>query len=217
MGHGMDTPGKCTPPFEDGHIVKEAVQNYAVGAELIKQLEYNNIACIITNTDQNHDMSLNERVSIENASGADIFISIHKNAGPVYEWSDIHGTETYCYKFGYNGERLAKCIQTAVINRTADKNRGVKEGNFMVIRETKAPAVLVELGFMTNYDDALDMTDSDEVYLYACGVADGVCNYFGIRYKQLHNDIDKVAIMDELIASMSDELDELRELVSQLD
>jgi N-acetylmuramoyl-L-alanine amidase len=95
-------------------------------------------------------LELQERVKIANEYEADYFISIHCNA---VSSPDAHGTETYCYRFGGEGEKLAKAVQEEIVAATGLFNRGVKEGNFYVIRETKMPAILVELAFLSNPDE----------------------------------------------------------------
>lgn len=73
-----------------------------------------------------------------NAFGADLFVSIHCNAAANTE---AKGTETFCYRFGGDSDRLANCIQRQIINAIGTDDRGIKEGNFAVLRNTDCPAV----------------------------------------------------------------------------
>jgi N-acetylmuramoyl-L-alanine amidase len=177
-GHSLTTSGKQSP---DG--VKEAQQNYAVMAELGATLLYNGFEVVYTNKDINYDMPLSSRVKYANMSKADIFVSIHANAvGNVWQ-TQANGIETYVYKQGGKASFLGKSIQKELITTTLLKDRGVKEGNFQVLRETTAPAVLLELGFMDNKLERQHMLDAVWHKMYAIGIARGICTYFGKVYK----------------------------------
>ncbi len=92
--------------------------------------------------------TLTERVELANNQGADAFISIHSNAYP--DNPDVNGTETY-YDDSYATQKsyeLAASIQRELLKRLDTTNRGVRNNNYKVIRETTMPSVLVELGFV---------------------------------------------------------------------
>ena len=182
-GHGIATSGKCTPAYADGKIIHEAEQNYPIMFKLKEKLEYNGINVIVTNENINFDMSLSSRVVVEKASNANLFVSIHKNADTTYAWTDARGTESYVYALGGNAEKYANIIHPILIETTGDKDRGVKVANFQVLRETKAPAILLELGFMTNKEDAADMLSDSSQECYATAIAKGICKCFDITYK----------------------------------
>jgi N-acetylmuramoyl-L-alanine amidase len=187
-GHYIFTPGKRTPIFEDsGLFIHEAEQNYPIMFKLVKYLNINGIETVITNNDINHNMSLRDRVNISNNNKVDIFISIHKNAITGQWQNTAKGIETYCYKFGGNGEKLAKQIHEQLMLECDMKDRGVKEGNFCVIRETKAPAVLLELGFMDYRPEADQMKNELWHNKYAKAIAKGVCKYFKVDFKENNN------------------------------
>ena len=79
---------------------------------------------------------------------ADIFISIHCNAG---ENTTANGTEVYHFPTSETGHALARCIQSELVALCQTADRGVKEDDqWTVLLETACPAVLVELAFITN-------------------------------------------------------------------
>jgi len=99
------------------------------------------------------DLDLPPRVSIANNTDADIFVSIHANASRGKR-RDINGLETFYYR-GWRGRLLAKRIQKQILRVSpGSPDRGVKEGRFYVIKNTRMPAVLVEIGFLTGRLDA---------------------------------------------------------------
>ena len=78
-------------------------------------------------------------------------------------------------------ERLAKDIQSALVNATGAKDRGVHTATFHVLRNTSMPSVLVETGFLTNAEEAaLLKTDAYRSKIVQ-GIFDGVVQYFGNR------------------------------------
>jgi N-acetylmuramoyl-L-alanine amidase len=105
---------------------------------------------------------------------ADIFLSIHVNAGGG------RGAETYCYDLQGAGGRLAACLQNQLVKSLAPfdagyKDRGVKaHPSFCVLRNTTMPAVLVETGFIDSEDVNLLTRHGDDI---ARALARGVTDY----------------------------------------
>lgn len=125
-------------------------------------------------TDDNFK-SLSYRTTDANNWSADAFVSIHCNSA---DNKAAKGLETFCYKFKYR--ELADCVQNELINDNLYTiNRGVKEGNFHVVRESKMSACLVELGFISNTEDTnLIEAKKNEM---ALAIADGICNFLGVK------------------------------------
>lgn len=104
-----------------------------------------NMTDSIANTSVN--ASLQARVDMAHESLADLFISIHCNAGGG------SGVETYCFSTeGYSG-RLARLIQSSIAKGSDLYDRGVKTANFFVIKNTLMPAILIETGFIDSAKD----------------------------------------------------------------
>lgn len=121
---------------------------------------------------------LQMRCELANNWPADYFVSIHCNAA-----SDpaAHGTETYCYKFGGQGERLARAIQAELIQTTGLTDRGVKTANFYVLRNTKMPAVLTEIAFISNSQEEQLLADPSFQETCAVAIATGIAAFLGIQ------------------------------------
>lgn len=119
--------------------------------------------------------SLEYRSNDANKWGAQAFISIHCNSA---DDSNAIGVETFCYKFKYR--ELADCIQKSMLdNQMFNRNRGVKEGNFHVVRETNMSACLVELGFISNERDIKLLTQNQ--YQIAQALYLGLLKYFKLE------------------------------------
>jgi N-acetylmuramoyl-L-alanine amidase len=118
-------------------------------------------AIVVMTRDNDTTLSLNDRVIKAQAAGAHAFVSVHANAHPN---RSVSGTETYYYR-GRAGDvesyYLAAHLQTELVKALGLRDIGVKHGNFHVIRETRMPAALVELAFLSNaYDESLLKTDA---------------------------------------------------------
>lgn len=118
---------------------------------------------------------LAERAVIANNAKVDYFISIHLNAAD----KRADGTETYCYKFGGQGEKLARNIQAELVQALGRKDRGVKEGNLQVIRDTKMPGVLTEIVFIDNPVEENFIRQKENQEKAAIAIAKGILKMVG--------------------------------------
>ena len=122
------------------------------------------------------DLDLPPRVLFANRTGADIFVSIHANASQGKK-RNINGLETFYYR-GWKGRLLAKRIQKHILRVSpGSPDRGVKQGKFYVIKNTRMPAVLVEIGFLTGRLDARRLEKSIHRKRIAYAIAKGILEY----------------------------------------
>ena len=122
------------------------------------------------------DLDLSPRVSLANNTDADIFVSIHANASRGKR-RDINGLETFYYR-GWRGRLLAKRIQKQILRVSpGSPDRGVKQGRFYVIKNTRMPAVLVEIGFLTGRLDARRLEKIAHRKRLAYAIAKGILEY----------------------------------------
>jgi N-acetylmuramoyl-L-alanine amidase len=131
--------------------LQESAINLAIATHLQRQLEaYPAQHKVIMTRDTDEAVSLDERVRIANKAGAAYFVSIHCNAADDPE---AHGVEVYYYHGSTKGKTLAGKVHR-MVKPLYTNDRGIKEGNFEVIRETHMPAILAECGFVSNPKEA---------------------------------------------------------------
>ncbi|WP_157998034.1 N-acetylmuramoyl-L-alanine amidase [Ornithinibacillus scapharcae] len=169
-GHGGKDPGAS------GNGVVEKEVNLDVSLKLrdyLKKAGYN-VLMIRTN---DTFVELDDRVFETVKSNADLFISIHSNS---HDNPSANGTETYYSATGtqyVNSLNLAKQVQSELVKALATTNRGVKNTPFRVIKDSKIPAILVELGFVTNSHDANKLASQTYRDKAAKAISQGVENY----------------------------------------
>lgn len=128
---------------------KESNDVLSIGRAVAAEVRRHGVTVDETRTSDT-TVSLGERSDYENRNTYDYFISFHRNA---FKPEQAKGVETYTYlNPGAKSKALAQRIQTALV-ALGFTDRGVKEANYHVLRETKAPAVLVEIGFIDNTVD----------------------------------------------------------------
>ncbi|CAM0116921.1 hypothetical protein RSOCI_01060 [Rhabdochlamydiaceae symbiont of Dictyostelium giganteum] len=123
---------------------------------------------------------LSRRVSIANQTKAHLFVSIHYNTSPSEE---AQGVEVFYYgppnlTRTKSSRFLGNAILYGITGHTKAVSRGVKRGNFHVIRETVMPSVLVEGGFMTHAKERSCLRDRLYLEKIARGIAQGIDSYF---------------------------------------
>lgn len=140
-GHG----GKDQGTSKDEILEKDI--NLAVAKKIAKELAKEDIQVILTR-EKDTFVALEDRARIANDAGADYFVSIHCNY--CEESSEVSGLECYYQEGSASGENLAEGIVAACEENASIQSRGTKEEDFSVLRNTKMPATLVELGYMSN-------------------------------------------------------------------
>ncbi len=189
-GHGGKDPGNI-----EGKIY-EKTYTLILALEIKRQLEKEGYKVILTRT-RDKFVDLGERSNVANASGANLFLSIHFNSS---ETKYVKGIETYCMtpedatstNVGSNnssksrmpGNRndarnmfLAYCVHKSLVKTIGSEDRGIKRARFAVLKEATMPSLLVECGFMSSPEDMkkiLDVTWRKEI---ARGIVNGIKDY----------------------------------------
>ena len=187
-GHGGYDPGASY------FGISEKSLTLAIQSRVKAKLESEGYQVVTTRTSDTY-VDLTDRSRAANASESDIFVSIHINASGS---SAAQGIETYYYQpyaeypsrinatYHANPTRLsmsdtlANAIQSSLINATGAQNQGVKRQTFAVLRETTEPAVLLELGFLSNPQEAARLNTSAYQETLANAIVAGIKRYYSI-------------------------------------
>ncbi len=134
----------------------------------------------ITRT-SDEDMSLVERTDLLNAAKVDIAASIHANS---FTQPEPNYMSVFIQAPGGEAETLAGKIQPRVVESTSWPDGGVRVSNLHMTRETKMPAVVVEMGFISNPGQEKQLADPGFRQKLAEAVADGILDYAGRNEKE---------------------------------
>ena len=167
----------------EGFGYREQDINYAVGTRLAELLEQDDRFEVKVSRNSPTDSlgtsnatSLAARVNAANDWGADYFISIHANAS---ENPQVNGSEVYVYRLYTQADWLAQHVLQGIVNAVGTKDNGVRaRTNLYVLRRTAMPAILVELGYLSNPQDA-EKLRRDRLG-FAQGIYRGMLRYFGL-------------------------------------
>jgi N-acetylmuramoyl-L-alanine amidase len=118
-------------------------------------------------------MPLRSRVRLAHTYGADAFISIHYDSSTE---KTVKGATTFYYHPFQ--KRLAAILHQSIMQKTGLKDRGVKRGDYHVLRENKQYAVLVELGYLTNPKEEQLITSRQFQEKAANGIYQGLVRFF---------------------------------------
>ena len=141
-------------------------------------------------------VDLDTRVKFANDTKADLFVSIHLNAD---EQRKGRGAETYCYPGSIEGQKLATAVQASLVWNTELRDRGVKQAEFYVLRNTTMPAILVEAGFIGGFpDEAKYVTRPETISKIAESILMGIAEYLDIEYGPVKPAWDPQAEIDQL-------------------
>lgn len=124
-------------------------------------------------------VDLRKRVSISHQYAADAFISIHYDAT---EDSSISGFTTY-YTNSYQRE-LAQYVHEGLSEKVTIRDRGIQPGNYLVTRENKQAAILIELGYLSNPSEESVVTTDFYREQATLGIYQGILNYFDAQLEK---------------------------------
>ncbi len=179
QGHNPQNPNAGA----EANGVREQDVTYAVGVELAAMLRSNPFFEVRLSrnspTEQlgtSNASSLAARVYAANSWGADYFISLHCNASTN---TSASGSEVYVYSEASRAYPLGEDILVGLHNATGLANRGMRiNPSLYVLRHTNMPALLVEMGYLTNVSDAALL--SSDPQSFARGIYNGMLDYFNL-------------------------------------
>lgn len=186
-GHGGTDSGASARNLSEKTLTLEFARR------LEQKLRRRGFSTLLTRTDDRY-LALPERVAVANAlEGPALFISLHFNKGGA---DSIHGIETFYSSnkaflprgwrwVGFfnepalpdTGEKLAACVQTALVDHTGARDRGIRDRDLYVTRHIDAPAILIEGGFLSNPMESALVNHPVYMNRLTDGIVEGVINW----------------------------------------
>ncbi len=168
-GHGGVDPGACG---------RQGTREKDVNLEvimLLKNLLEEAGAYVVLSRSDDIFISLYERSFIANYLFADSFISIHTNNHPNL---NVQGIEVFHLPGRDDSKLLAQCVFDSIVKSTGFNGLGVKTNDFVVVREPQMPSILVELGFLSNFQEESIIKTFQFKEKAAAGIFQGIIKYY---------------------------------------
>lgn len=177
-GHGGNDKGAQS---KETKILEKDVTLVLAKMVANKLSKHNDVQVTISRTDDKY-LSLTDRAQMANTENVDLLVSIHLNAESG--GNTAYGVETYYRKDATDGsKKLAETVQKSIKSYIDIRDRGVREDNFQVLRETNMPAILVECGFLTNPTEAKKLINEEYQESLTEGIVQGILNYLDTSEK----------------------------------
>lgn len=179
-GHGGSDPGAIGP-----HVTMEKDVTLPIAKYLKSDLEARGAKVYMTRTTDVDVFApnasgvdeLQARVNVANQHNSDVLVSIHINA---FSNPSVGGIATYYYDKTSYDAKLAQSVQNEIMDESKfNGDRGIQEGNLYVLRHSDMPAILVELGFISNPTEEAALRTMTTQQSFAQKMTDGLAKYFG--------------------------------------
>lgn len=177
-GHGGDDPGKIGV-----NKAKEKEINLKIAKKIKELLEKEKIKVVMTRTDdgglyqQNSSNKkvedMRKRCEIISKAKPVFTVSIHQNS---YPQESVKGAQVFYYGQSQQGEKLAKTLQKVLIEQLDPQNHRQAKANesYFMLKKTESPTVIVECGFLSNYEEAQLLVTDEYQQKVAQAVAAGI-------------------------------------------
>jgi len=166
-GHGGTDPGTIGV----GDLLEKSLTLQT--AQLLAQKLTDVGANVVLTRSSDNYVSLSSRVAAATSRNADAFISIHYDSA---RHTGANGFTTY-YNHGFQAS-LAKNVHDGLDGSLSLTSRGARIGDYHVIRENSRPAVLLELGYLSNPREISVVTSAHYQQQAATGIYNGLASYF---------------------------------------
>lgn len=181
-GHGGTDPGAINMRLN----LHEADVNLEYANRLVQLLTEAGHQAFLTRTRLDETVDLADRCCISNVRMADLFVSLHCNSSK--NW-DACGIEVWTSPGESASDECATEILNAIANAFPERRLRTdmsdgdpdRESKFYVLVHTAGPAILVEMGFLSNDDEATWLVDSETADRYVQAIADGVLSWSASR------------------------------------
>ena len=168
-GHGGKDVGTSY-----GNIYEKDI-NLSIALEIKECLEQEGIEVILTRSSDEF-ISLEERAAAANQTDAEVFVSIHCN---YYEDdSSVSGVEGYYCSDSEEGKELAESILSTLGKNESITVRNAKSEEYYVLEHTNMPALLLEVGYLSNFEERQQLSNGDYKKILSQEIAKGILSYF---------------------------------------
>lgn len=162
-GHGGDDPGK----IGINNALEKDV-NLKIAYKLKSFLESSDVKVVLTRegdaglylADASNKKSddMKKRCAVIDAAEPVFTVSIHQNS---YHEESIHGAQVFYYEQSPEGKKIAECIQRCLKEKLDPNNKRAAKANtsYYLLKKTSNPTVIVECGFLSNYEEAEKLVD----------------------------------------------------------
>ena len=174
-GHGGRDPGAISVIG-----MFEKYINLVVATEAARLLKQRGVDVWLTRGTDIY-LTLEQRAAMGNRLKAHLFVSVHADSAVS---RTAKGFTVYVARRSSRQSRAAAGAIVASMKSTALSSRGVRKANYRVLVKTRGPAVLVELGYLSNRVEAAKLSKPQFQKTLAKAVAKGICNYLGVRWRR---------------------------------
>jgi N-acetylmuramoyl-L-alanine amidase len=182
-GHALTTPGKQSPDgYKEWEYTNEIVKLVMAELDQYEEVQQKRI----DDTTGRTDFPLVVRSNTVNSYVPDLHIDYHLNAAGNGDWYDAEGIETFVINFSDKlSVSIGEKVQNNLVQSLCFRNRGLKESNLHMLRETdKAKAkILIEFAFMTNKNEAMKMRTPEYQKLAAMSVVNAIVAHYKLKKK----------------------------------
>lgn len=179
-GHGGSDPGKIGV-----NDVEEKTLNLAIARKVQELLKKEKIDVVMTReedimlagpdgkTTKAGDMKA--RVAVINEAAPVLAVSIHQNS---YHQEGVKGAQVFYYSHSEEGKKAAELMQKAMLILNTENNRKAKaDDTYYLLKRTEAPTIIVECGFLSNWEEAELLKDEEYQEKTAEAIVDGIKAY----------------------------------------
>lgn len=186
-GHGGSDPGKIGV-----NKAQEKDINLKIALKIKEKLEEEGVTVLLTReTDQGLESAsasnkkiedMKARVKMINDTKPRLTVSIHQNS---YQSEDVKGAQVFYYSHSEQGENMAKIMQEAVREIDPDNHREAKANDtYYLLKRTEVPTIIVECGFLSNWEEAEKLVDEEYQEQMAEAVTKGILSCIGKESKK---------------------------------
>ncbi len=175
-GHGGDDPGLS------GHSLTESFISSDISKKVEGKLAALGTTVLLTRVSKTNEViDEQQRAVFANNSNADLVVSIHTDS---IKDAQAHGCASYYFgnealgQKSSMGQRFANLVQTEIIKRVGFNDCRTHAKTWDLLRMTRMPAVRIEVGYLSNKNDARKLSDANVRDLIASAIAEAIITFF---------------------------------------